>query len=317
MADTPSANNETITLAYMPQQAHVWRAEDDWTGVIDRKERRKLQNRQNQRKWRQRRKATSTKSPSPESSEASSSTATGTASSAISVKSEPEEHEATELRCAHAPPNAREYLRWFEATLRESYLLGSPKSEHLIGLTRLNVHRAINENIRAIGMDVDWMTCDDSISIFNLQSPTSLSLPSSTLLPQSFPSTQIYPYTEKNIPPALRPTEIQKLIPHHPWLDFFPFPRMRDCLITASHLFDDDELCHDLMAFWDTRNTGATLIVWGQPWDPSNWEVTEGFLRKWGWALRGSSELLVSTNYWRRQRGERGIVWGEVLPFAK
>jgi hypothetical protein len=52
MADTPLTNNETITLAHMPQQAHVWRAEDDWTGVIDRKERRKLQNRQNQRKWR-------------------------------------------------------------------------------------------------------------------------------------------------------------------------------------------------------------------------------------------------------------------------
>ncbi|KAL2793916.1 hypothetical protein BJX66DRAFT_325700 [Aspergillus keveii] len=315
MADTPLTNNETITLAHMPQQAHVWRTEDDWTGVIDRKERRKLQNRQNQRKW-----PTSTKSSSPESSEGTNSTATGTASSEVSVKSESEEQEITELRCAHAPPNAREYLRWFEATLHESYLLGSPKSEHLIGLTRLNVHRAISENIRAIGMDVDWMSCDDSISIFNLQSPIALSLPSSTSTTASqhlSSSTQIYPYTEKNIPPALRPTEIQKLIPHHPWLDFFPFPRMRDCLITASHLFDDDELCHDLMAFWDTRNTGATLIVWGQPWDPSNWEVTEGFLRRWGWALRGSSELLVSTNYWRRRRGERGIVWGEVLPFAK
>jgi hypothetical protein len=52
MADAPVTNNETITLAHMPQQAHVWRAEDDWTGVIDRKERRRLQNRQNQRKWR-------------------------------------------------------------------------------------------------------------------------------------------------------------------------------------------------------------------------------------------------------------------------
>jgi hypothetical protein len=52
MADTPLTNNDAIALAHMPQQAHVWRAEDDWTGVIDRKERRRLQNRQNQRKWR-------------------------------------------------------------------------------------------------------------------------------------------------------------------------------------------------------------------------------------------------------------------------
>ncbi|KAL2801805.1 hypothetical protein BJX63DRAFT_416573 [Aspergillus granulosus] len=300
MADAHSANKDSaILLAHMPQQAHVWSAADDWTGVIDRKERRKLQNRQNQRKWRERRKATRISSPG--SSEASTDTGSSGSSAlaAVSVKSEPTQ-EMTEIRCPNAPPNAREYLRWFEAKLHESYLLGSPKREHLLGLTRLNVHRAINENIRAIGMDVDWMSCDDSISIFNLRSPES-------------PST----YTEDSIPIALRPTEIQKTIPHHPWLDFFPFPRMRDCLITASHLFDDDELCHDLMAFWDTRNTGATLIVWGQPWDPRNWEATEGFVRKWSWLLRGSTELLISTNYWRRQRGEPPIVWAEVLPNFK
>ncbi|KAL2838113.1 hypothetical protein BJY01DRAFT_237604 [Aspergillus pseudoustus] len=293
MADAHTTNdNSVIPLAHMPQQAHVWRADDDWTGVIDRKERRRLQNRQNQRKW-------PTRIPSPGSSEASSGsgTASTSASGLVSVKSEPDE-EVKAVRCSNAPPNAHEYMRWFEAKLHESFLLGSPNSEHLIGLTRLNVHRAINENIRAIGMDLDWMLCDDSISIFNLSSP-------------QYPAT----FSEHSIPLALRPTEIQKMIPHHPWLDFFPFPRMRDCLITASHLFDDEELCHDLMAFWDTRNTNATLIVWGQPWDPRNWEVTEGFVRKWSWLLRGSTELLVSTNYWRRKRGEPAIVWAEVLPY--
>jgi hypothetical protein len=102
-------------------------------------------------------------------------------------------------------------------------------------------------------------------------------------------------------------------MPHHPWLDFFPFPKMRDCLIMAAHLFDDEELCHDLMAFWDTRNTNATLIVWGQSWDPWNWEVTEEFAAKWGWLLRGSPELLVSTNYWRKRRGEAPVAWGKLL----
>ncbi|KAL3455056.1 hypothetical protein BJX64DRAFT_91143 [Aspergillus heterothallicus] len=293
MADAPLTNDDSvIPLAHMPQQAHVWKADDDWTGVIDRKERRRLQNRQNQRKWRERRKATRISSPG-----SSHGSGASRSSAVVSIESEPEQESQALNSCANAPPNAQEYLRWFEATLRESYLLGSPKSEHLIGLTRLNVHRAINENIRAIGMDSDWMICDDTISIFNLCSPQSRAT-----------------YTETSIPPALRPTEIQKTIPHHPWLDFFPFPRMRDCLITASHLFDDEELCHDLMAFWDTRNTGATLIVWGQPWDPRNWEASAGFLRKWGWLVKGSMELLLSTNYWRRKRGEPGIVWTEVLP---
>lgn len=84
---------------------------------------------------------------------------------------------------------------------------------------------------------------------------------------------------------------------------------MRDCLILTEDLFDDNELCHDIMAFWDTGNTGATLLVWGAPWDPSNWEVTEGFVSKWGWLLTGSPELLASSNSWRRVRGERPLIW--------
>lgn len=90
---------------------------------------------------------------------------------------------------------------------------------------------------------------------------------------------------------------------------------MRDTLITAAmrESFDDEELCHDLMAFWDTRNTQATLVVWGQSWDPGNWEVSEGFVRKWGWVLRGCPELLSSTNSWRRKRGETPFVWRRVL----
>ncbi|KAL2865905.1 bZIP transcription factor [Aspergillus lucknowensis] len=294
--------SSAIQLAHMPQQAHVWSAEDDWTGVIDRKERRKLQNRQNQRKWRERRKATR---PSQESRRASASTTTSTSATTSDTGSG--NGEIQQLRCAHAPPNALEYMRWFEATARKSYLLGSPKSEHLIRLTRLNVHRAIVENVRAIGMDVLGIDCDDSLSIFNHPPSPSASEPGSG-------KGSGLGYRIETIPVALRPTEIQKMIPHHPWLDFFPFPRMRDCLITASHLFDDDELCHDLMAFWDTRNTEATLLVWGQPWDPRNWEATEGFVRKWNWLLKGSTELLVSTNYWRRRRGEQGIVWKDVLP---
>ncbi|KAL2817895.1 hypothetical protein BDW59DRAFT_130169 [Aspergillus cavernicola] len=295
MAETEAIpDGSIIPLAHMPQQIHAWKADDDWTGIVDRKERRKLQNRQNQRKWRQRRKATSDSSDSCHSLEPDSeSTASGSAlaSASVIIKQEPEEEK---LRCGHAPPNAHERLRQFEATLRESYLGGSPRVEHLIGLQRLNVHRAIRDNIHAIGMTVDWMACDDSISIFNLSYPH-------------------IGYVEANIPVSLRPTEIQRTVPHHPWLDFFPFPRMRDCLITAAHLFDDEELCHDLMAFWDTKNSGATLLVWGPPWDPRNWEVTEGFVRKWGWMLRGSSELLVSTNYWRRRRGEGLLDLKEIL----
>jgi hypothetical protein len=40
-----------IKLAQMPQQIEVRGPEDDWTGLNDPKERRRLQNRLNQRLW--------------------------------------------------------------------------------------------------------------------------------------------------------------------------------------------------------------------------------------------------------------------------
>jgi hypothetical protein len=38
------------------------------------------------------------------------------------------------------------------------------------------------------------------------------------------------------------------------------------------------------------------------------WEVTEGFLRKWGFLLEGCDELIESTNRWRALRGEERLI---------
>ena len=84
---------------------------------------------------------------------------------------------------------------------------------------------------------------------------------------------------------------------------------MRDNMIAVEEYFDDEELCRDIQAFWDTRNTEAAILVWGFPWDPMNWEITETFLRKWGWIVRGCKDLMDSTNRWRRMRGEKRLVW--------
>lgn len=197
-----------------------------------------------------------------------------------------------QFKCAHAPPYALQFRQWFKTKAYKSYLHGSPNCDHLISLSRLNVHQAIIENIAAVGMTSAWMQSDDSISIFNLKQPS---------------------FSVGGIPDCLRPTFCQLHIPHHPWLDFFPFPRMRDCMILAGDSFDDNDLCHDLMAYWDTRNTVATLLVWGNSWDARNWEVTEGFAHKWKWLLRDSPELLASTNHWRKSRGEKPLIWKIIL----
>lgn len=133
--------------------------------------------------------------------------------------------------------------------------------------------------------ELEWMH-DDAISPF------------STLRPGIAEDT--------NLPLALRPTKLQKSLAHHPWLDFFPLPKMRDNLLRAGE-FDDEELCVDIMGFWDMSTDSCSMLVWGEPTDPSSWEVTEAFLRKWPWIVRGCPELLTSTNHWRRKRGDAVI----------
>ncbi|KAJ9488928.1 hypothetical protein VN97_g4340 [Penicillium thymicola] len=168
----------------------------------------------------------------------------------------------------------------FERRAMNSYLGGSPHTDLLLNLSRINVLRAAYQNAAILGMTAELMCQDDAVSIFCVDGPRAIQEQDST-------------------PASLRPTTLQREISHHPWLDIFPFPRMRDNLMRAGDHLDDDELCHDLTAFWDTRRSNATLLVWGAPWDPQNWEVTEDFAKKWGSFLQGCPEILRSTNFWR------------------
>lgn len=71
--------------------------------------------------------------------------------------------------------------------------------------------------------------------------------------------------SEDTIPRSLLPTPVQKEIPRHPWLDVFPFLALHDNFIRAGEHLNDDDLCHNLTAFWDTRHSNAALLVWGVP----------------------------------------------------
>ena len=57
------------------------------------------------------------------------------------------------------------------------------------------------------------------------------------------------------------------------------------------------------------------LLVWGEPWEVGSWEVSEGFVGRWGFLLRGCGEMVRATNGWREGRGEEALVvewlgWG-------
>ncbi|KAJ5112140.1 hypothetical protein N7532_000185 [Penicillium argentinense] len=177
---------------------------------------------------------------------------------------------------------------------------GSPLVDLRLNVTRLNVLRALHANLEILGYSSSAIQ-DDAQSCFTVLGPS-----------------QASDLREATLPPALTPTMIQWTIPHHPWLDLIPFPRMRDNLILAQDLMDDEQLCRDMCGQRPPPSSSQNLcrgsgigetgvLVWRDPWDPSGWEVTETFIRLWGWAIQDCWDLFSSTDAWRVHRGEKPL----------
>ncbi|OGM43978.1 hypothetical protein ABOM_007986 [Aspergillus bombycis] len=193
--------------------------------------------------------------------------------------------------CRISDPEVYELLSLLESAAYQSYLR-NPSSDHRLTLVKLNVFRAFERNITALGYTRSKLT-DDAISRFSVDGPRKADDLSESLLPA-----------------GLQPTTLQKRQPHHPWLDFFPFAHLRDALIRHEDTLDDSQLCRDLMGFWTMPTVSDNcMLVWGDPWEPMNWEVTEAFLGKWGFLVRSCPEIIWSSNHWRQERGERRLKW--------
>jgi hypothetical protein len=75
--------------------------------------------------------------------------------------------------------------------------------------------------------------------------------------------------------------------------------------------YDSHELLLDLglrvyEGFNDIERCG--FLVWGHPWLATSWEVSEGFVRRWGFLLKGCPEVVNSADCWRLLRGEERLV---------
>ncbi|KAL3444346.1 hypothetical protein BJX65DRAFT_173324 [Aspergillus insuetus] len=130
---------------------------------------------------------------------------------------------------------------------------------------------------------------------------------------------------------SLTPTSTQMNVVHSSWINFIPFPRMRENLIKSEFEFSHSDLVRDLVGDLINLNLFVTnallssspgldpaltdkqtalpegesgLIVWGEPYRAESWEATPEFLKKWAWAVTGCQDLIDSTNHWRRARGE-------------
>lgn len=178
------------------------------------------------------------------------------------------------------------FVTEFEKMALQDYELGSPRTDQLLTLIQFNVFRAFVSNTASVQFTMDWLK-QDATSPWLVKRPEALS--------------------STKCPPDLKPTVLQTTVPHHPWIDLIPVPKIRDNLLLAEGQYDEDELCNVILDFHDVPNEKSGLIVWGEPWDSAGWEISENFLTHWAWVIRGCDEIQRSTNRWRRRRGEKEL----------
>ncbi|KAF3397080.1 hypothetical protein DPV78_007897 [Talaromyces pinophilus] len=269
----------TVELASMRQLAEARSEDDDWTGLKDKSERRKRQTRLALRALRKRKaaqRATKHESLSGEAMMLN----TNTALKPRHTKSLGEQFGLHFASGLFIPS----YVTHSGRVIPERYLFPISR-DHLLPLLEFNVYRASITNLLIMGhVHLIHETC-------GFRGPVTI-----------FPN----PYQGVGIPPTLQRTALQQSTPYPDWVDLLPSPQMRDNAIKTQHLFTNKELAADILTGMvgqeDRKHPG--LLVWSDPWDPSGWELTEGFVKKWGFLVQGCQDLVRSTNYWRKIRGE-------------
>lgn len=278
-----------VVVETMPQLMEAHNPTEDWTGVTSATVRRRLQNRLNQRAHRRRKQADveAAQHYYLQHWDIDGQQRNGYMNEQMALRVVAG---GLMLVC----PVRRERVHSLARKAYEDYSIRSPRPSNLSTLIRINILNAVARNASALGFPVEGLCHDDFISPFNQLGPHVLNSP---IL---------------SCPASLRPTELQLAVTHHPWIDLFPVPRMRDNVLSAvvAGLIDEDELCADLVNTDEGHTERPTLIVWGESWDPLGWEATVPFLRKWGWLTRGCPEIWEATNTWRETRGEKRLVFG-------
>ncbi|KPM39354.1 hypothetical protein AK830_g7206 [Neonectria ditissima] len=297
-----------ITLSDMMQRREMRTAAEDWTGTTSSAQRRKLQNRLNQRAYYasaytldgyvERMKASRRKPAlNPPKTGTRACPITTDASDAAEVLLNPGKSTIVTStlynctpgkRCLLLRPGALGALLQFTHKAYEDYVLGCPQPWYLPTLIQVNVFNALVRNGFAMGFSDKWQE-ENVLSPFTRKGPEQFSI--------------------ESCPPNLQPTALQRTVPHHPWIDLFPIPQMRDNILRVYGHLNLDELCDDLLDVKPGLDGKPTLLVWGDPSDPSGWEASPDFLRKYGWMLWGCREIFQATNYWRQRRGEKTIVF--------
>ncbi|OAA61510.1 hypothetical protein ISF_05589 [Cordyceps fumosorosea ARSEF 2679] len=211
-----------------------------------------------------------------------------------------------------------------------------PTQDHLLHLIHVNVLRGLLANKMALLACAQYLTRGVTSAASELQpTPAELVFPCRAAVVAAVAAAV-------GLPASLEPTPLQRTVVHAACIDLFPFPGVRDAMIAREGRggLDLAALVADLVGdlvdpayFLDgslprpettppamtgggsegegeddyTANRNG-LILWGEAHRPESWEVTPGFLRRWGWLVKDCRGGLVeSSNRWRAARGEEPL----------
>ncbi|KAI0269229.1 hypothetical protein BC834DRAFT_865365 [Gloeopeniophorella convolvens] len=106
------------------------------------------------------------------------------------------------------------------------------------------------------------------------------------------------------LPASLRPTLVQRTVPHESVIDRIPHPDLRDRLILLRGRFNLVDCLHDL---------GLAVTIHGDDvLAHANWEIGETWLRRYGFLV--DPNTLGIANKWRRERGLPELRMVDIAP---
>lgn len=104
------------------------------------------------------------------------------------------------------------------------------------------------------------------------------------------------------LPASLRPTLVQRTVPHDSIIDTILHPELRDTMILLRDRFDLAECTSAFL--WSTVIHGEDVL------SHTNWEISEDWLRRYNFLV--DEALLNSANRWRRERGDVELTMADI-----
>ncbi|KAF7965995.1 hypothetical protein HWV62_40523 [Athelia sp. TMB] len=106
------------------------------------------------------------------------------------------------------------------------------------------------------------------------------------------------------LPLSLRPTLVQRTVPHESVIDRILHPELRDRMILLRGRFDLVDCLYDYRQ--------AITVHGDDVLAHSNWEISEKWLRQYGFLI--DQPILNVSNKWRRERGEPELRLSDLAP---